>query len=160
MRDSHSHALDSSTPPDDVAAVLLLRKDGAALLQHRDDKPGLRHANIWVPPGGHCEPGETPLDCAYREFFEETTYRCDRLHFLTTVEDDPGHGWRPYRLNVYWAPYDGVQSVCCQEGQALEFVARQHAPALAIPDFLLPIWDRALAALSQTDVHCRRPDHG
>jgi hypothetical protein len=31
---------------DSVAAVLLLRADGAALLQHRDDRPGLRHANL------------------------------------------------------------------------------------------------------------------
>jgi hypothetical protein len=27
-----------------VAAVVLLRQDGAALFQLRDDKPGLRHA--------------------------------------------------------------------------------------------------------------------
>jgi 8-oxo-dGTP diphosphatase len=131
--------------------VVLLRGDGAALLQHRDDKPGLRHANLWVPPGGHCDPGESPLDCAHREFFEETTYRCDHLHHLTTVEDDPGHGWRPYRLHVFWAPYDGVQSYRCQEGQALEFVPRQQTARLAMPDFLPPIWDLAWTAFRR---HC------
>ena len=59
---------------DVVAAVFLIRPDGSVLLQHRDDKPGLRHANMWVPPGGHCEPGETPRECAQREFLEETCY--------------------------------------------------------------------------------------
>ena len=33
-----------------VAAVFLLRDDGAVLLQHRDDKPDISHPGQWVPP--------------------------------------------------------------------------------------------------------------
>jgi 8-oxo-dGTP pyrophosphatase MutT (NUDIX family) len=134
---------------DQVAAVYLLRGDGAALLQHRDDKPGLRHAAMWVPPGGHCDPGEAPLACARREMFEETNYRCDRLHYLTTLRDDPGHGWRPFCLHVFFACYDQVQTIECREGQGVEFIPRAEAKSLRCPDFVLPVWDRALAALAR-----------
>ena len=67
---------------DRVAAVILLRHDGAALLQHRDDKPGLRNAGMWVPPGGHAESDELMLDCARRELREETEYDASDLRFL------------------------------------------------------------------------------
>ena len=137
-----------------VAAVVLLRDDGAALLQLRDDKPGLRHAGTWVMPGGHCQPGE-PLEAgARRELCEETGYTCDTLHWLMSLEDDQPSGWPVYPLVMFWARYDGVQPLRCFEGQALRFIERQSAGAFAIPDYLLHIWDAAIAA-SREDVHGR-----
>jgi 8-oxo-dGTP pyrophosphatase MutT (NUDIX family) len=38
-----------------VCGVVLLREDGAALLQHRDDIPGIADPGLWVFPGGHRE---------------------------------------------------------------------------------------------------------
>jgi ADP-ribose pyrophosphatase YjhB (NUDIX family) len=42
------------------------RHQGKALL--------IRHLRlgVWLPPGGECEPGETPLEAATRELGEET----------------------------------------------------------------------------------------
>ncbi|HIA13642.1 MAG TPA: NUDIX domain-containing protein [Nitrospirales bacterium] len=128
-----------------VGAVVLLREDGAALLQHRDDKPGLRHASMWVPPGGHAEAGETIVNCARRELREETGYDQADLHWLTAFEDRE-EGWPPYRLTVFWAWYDGLQPVQCREGQALEFIERANAGMYPIPDYLLEVWDLALKA--------------
>jgi 8-oxo-dGTP pyrophosphatase MutT (NUDIX family) len=129
-----------------VAAVFLLRDDGAALLQHRDDKPGLTHAGEWVPPGGHCEPDE-PLDaCGRREFLEETGYKCATLIPLASYVDDHDDGRAPEHLTVFWDRYDGVQPVACYEGQAVEFVERHRASSYAIPHFILRLWDLALAA--------------
>ena len=129
-----------------VAAVVLLRDDGAALLQHRDDKEGLRRAGMWVPPGGHCEPSESIEACARREFYEETGYQCDRLNWLVSLEDDYDEGWPVYQLEVFWARYDGVQSVRCLEGQALQFVERHLAASHPIPPYLLGVWDLAILA--------------
>ena len=130
-----------------IGAVVLLRvPDGAALLQHRDDKPGLPHANMWVPPGGHCENGESWESCAAREFLEETGYRCHELRFLTEVDVDHVPDSPPFRLAVYWDVYDGRQTVVCREGQALEFIARSRARDLAVPEFLIDVWDLALNA--------------
>ena len=132
-----------------VAAVFVLRDDGAALLQHRDDKPGLRDAGKWVPPGGHQDTGETLEDTARRELREETAYTPSVLLRLTTVLDDrPSHS-PSYELTIFWTRYDGIQPVRCLEGQALEFIRREDAGRYDIPDFLLHAWDAALAQQSQ-----------
>ena len=130
-----------------MAGIVLLREpDGAALLQHRDDKPGLPHANLWVPPGGHCDDDEPWLSCAAREFLEETGYRCAHLRLLAEIDVDNVPFSPPLRLRVFWDVYDGRQGVVCREGQALEFVTRGAAPGLAIPSYLVDLWDRALEA--------------
>jgi 8-oxo-dGTP diphosphatase len=127
-----------------VGGVVLLRADGAVLLQHRDEKPGLPHAGLWVFPGGHCEPGEPLESCARREFLEETGYCCGDLHELDTFRDLIVEGFPPIQLTVFWSPYDGVQGVQCLEGQALAFIERSRADRHPMPDYLLGLWDLAL----------------
>ena len=134
---------------DRVGAVIVLRQDGAALLQHRDDKPGLRNAGMWVPPGGHAEVGESILDCARRELREETDYDAADLRFLLTF-DDTVEGWPAYRLTIFWCWYDGMQPVACHEGQRLAFIERSMAAIYPIPTHLLNAWDAALAAAGST----------
>ena len=129
----------------DVAAIFVLRSDGAALLQHRDDKPGLRNAGQWVPPGGHADPGESILECARRELREETEYDAPELFFLYCC-DDVNPGFPSYRANFFWCRYDGVQATVCREGQALAFVERSAASQYLIPALILPAWDAAIAA--------------
>jgi 8-oxo-dGTP diphosphatase len=41
------------------------------IMQLRDNKPGLRFANMWDFPGGGRENEETPVECAIREIQEE-----------------------------------------------------------------------------------------
>ncbi len=134
---------------DRVAAVILLRHDGAALLQHRDDKPGLRNAGMWVPPGGHAESDESMVDCARRELREETEYDASDLRFLLSFEDAV-EGWPAYWLEFFWCWYDGVQSLVCHEGQALIFIERSIAASYPIPGYLVNAWDAALAAAGVT----------
>lgn len=134
---------------DKVAAVLVLRHDGAALLQHRDDKAGLRHAGMWVPPGGHAESDEPMFDCARRELREETEYDTSDLRFLMSF-DDTVKGWPAYQLTIYWCWYDGVQSVACHEGQGLAFIKRSMAANYPIPPPIINVWDAALAAAGVT----------
>ena len=149
-----------------VAGVVLLREpDGAALLQHRDDKRGLPHANLWVPPGGHCEDDKAWESCAAREFLEETGYRCRNLRSLAEFNVDDVPFSQPMHLKVFWDVYDGDQAVTCREGQALEFMSRSRATLIAIPEYLVDLWDQALNAwracganTSDADVHHTRRD--
>lgn len=52
----------------------------------------MRHADRWDVPKGHCEPGETTLECALRETEEETGLSRAEIEiepdFLHTVEYD------------------------------------------------------------------------
>ena len=128
-----------------IAAVFLFRDDGAALLQLRDDKPGLRNAGMWVPPGGGLEEGESLVECAYREFFEETAYRCTELIWLASIEDLV-EGWPEYQLTIFWGFYDDQQHFRCQEGQDLKFVLRQKAERYQVPKNIIRFWDLALDA--------------
>jgi ADP-ribose pyrophosphatase YjhB (NUDIX family) len=138
-----------ASPTETVTAVVLLRNDGAALFQLRDDKPDLRHAGRWVIPGGHQEPGETLEASARRELREETAYDCGPLQWLSTLDDRHDPRYPAYRLVVFWGRYDGRQPVRCLEGQALRFIERAQAASYAIPAYLVGLWDGALAASAQ-----------
>ena len=126
--------------------MVLLREDGAALLQHRDNKPGINHPDTWVPPGGHREQDEALEACARREFLEETGYGLGELRYLTRFLDAHEGISEPVWVTVFWSAYDGVQQPVCREGQALTFVSRGRAADLKVPSYLIRVWDLALAA--------------
>jgi len=115
-----------------VCGVVLLRGDGAALLQLRDDKPGIQDPGIWVFPGGHVEPGETLAGGAARELFEETGYRCGGLEEVVRYQaEEIGYRGR-HAVAFFWSRFDGRQQIRCQEGQELRFVERRrrnHCPS-------------------------------
>ena len=127
-----------------VAGVVLLRDDGAALLQHRDNISTISDPGLWVFPGGHLKWGETPHDGAAREMEEETCYRCRNLRPLTRLAIEGG------TLLFFWENYDGQQHVACREGQALEFVDRRKVESLPKQSYLTDVFDRALAAQKRT----------
>jgi 8-oxo-dGTP pyrophosphatase MutT (NUDIX family) len=123
-----------------VVGVVLLRDDGAALLQHRDNILTISDPGLWVFPGGHLKWGETPRDGAGREMEEETCYQCHNLRPLTRLAIKEG------TLLFFWENYDGQQPVACREGQALEFVDRRKVESLPKQSYLTDVFDRALAA--------------
>ena len=133
-----------------VAAVVLLRSDGSVLLQLRDNKPGLNAAGLWVFPGGHCEAGETLEAGARREFEEETGYLCAELSSLTAFSHPSDDAQSIYELSIFLCLDDGVQPVRCYEGQTVEFVPREQASWIPMPDFLPGVWDLAIGRLRGT----------
>ena len=126
-----------------VGALFLLRDDLALLMQLRDDKPDLRHAGMWVPPGGHIEAGESVEQGTFREFLEETDYSCGKMNWLQMMEISHPE-WPTYLLGVFWAFYDGKQKTECREGQILKFIKREDANILMIPPFIFIIWDKLI----------------
>ena len=123
-----------------VVGVVLLRHDGAALLQHRDDIPTISDPGLWVFPGGHLEWGETPLEGAVREMEEETCYRCQNPRFLTSLPV------AEIELQFFWENYDARQRVECREGQALRFFHRAEVESLPRQPYLTDVFDLAVAA--------------
>lgn len=130
-----------------VAGVVLLRHDGAALLQLRDNKPAIQDPGIWVVPGGHIETGEAPKEGACREFLEETCYICADARLLTRFSSTAAGYPGDFELVFFWDRYDGVQKIECREGQALKFVHRLDAEKIPRRDYLTHVWDLALYAM-------------
>ncbi len=55
-----------------AAGVAFFSPEGRVLLLLRDEES--KHGGTWGLPAGGIEPGESPVQAARREFFEETDY--------------------------------------------------------------------------------------
>jgi 8-oxo-dGTP pyrophosphatase MutT (NUDIX family) len=126
--------------------VILVDPRGWILLQERDE-----HAPIdperWGLSGGHLEPGEEPLDGAYREVEEETGVGLapgTLEHFETLAVFHPAYG-SVDQVHVYVARVELTDAdIDCQEGRQIVFVEPERARrldltmtgVLAVPAFL------------------------
>jgi 8-oxo-dGTP pyrophosphatase MutT (NUDIX family) len=134
-----------------VTAVFLLKPEGSALLQLRDDRPDIRHPGQWSIPGGHVDPPESTTDAARRELWEELHYHVGDLHFISVRENDDGDGDR-YDLVLFWSPFDESQTIECLEGKELKWVALKEASLFLRPPLepvLIPAWKKAVAELKK-----------
>ena len=146
-----------STSRQQVSGVVLLRSDGAALLQLRDDIPTISDPGLWVFPGGHVEEGETLEEAARREVLEETCYRCGELsRFNTYNTKELGYGTDQH-IVFFWCRFDETQEIRCCEGQQLRFVSRAELKMLPSPSYNDQVWDLALAASGIKP--CRANEH-
>lgn len=66
-----------------MAALAVVVRGGRVLLVKRRNEPD---AGLWGFPGGHVDLGETAMDAAVRELFEETGVHARSLRYLTNVD--------------------------------------------------------------------------
>ena len=69
-----------------AAGVIARSPFGRVLMVRRTDDW------LWSWPGGHLKNGETAEQCAFREFFEECSYRLGRIKLFTRRVKDDGDG--------------------------------------------------------------------
>ena len=72
-----------SAPERRAFSVAVYPRHGGRVLLIRHNRLG-----VWLPPGGECEPGETPLEAAARELLEETGL-VGRFPPLSDIEGTP-----------------------------------------------------------------------
>lgn len=97
-----------------VTRVFLFDHDNFVLMR-RNKPDGLR----WLMPGGECEPGEPPEDCAVRETLEETGVTIDKadLH-LVLAKFDP-----IYKAMMYfYACYKWTGDFAIMENEKFDMV--------------------------------------
>lgn len=120
-----------------LISVVFLFHNKSILMQHRDNKRDIVNPNMWGPPGGHCDKGETPHACAIREVKEEANYLCSNLRFYRCI-------LTPYKneqslLCSFWDIYDKVQKIECFEGQSISFVSFSRLNKLNIAEHIRAI---------------------
>lgn len=103
------------------AGVVIVRKDGAVLMQHRDNKPGIFWPDYWCYPAGTVDEGEDYKTAALRELHEETGYTPLEVFKLVDEVYERSDGEKVNR-HIYWTIYDGKQEIKCNEGQEMKFV--------------------------------------
>lgn len=133
---------------EEVCAVILMKENGDSLLQLRDDIMGITDPNTWVFPGGHPEPGEDITVAAYREMEEETGYVCRNLELVGSENRDARDGENIKAVHAFMEYYDGMQETHCFEGQKMEFRSRDEAEGLAMPTYLIQLWDVAIERMN------------
>ncbi|CAK6439816.1 unnamed protein product [Pipistrellus nathusii] len=65
----------------DLAVAVVLQSSDQAVLLTRRTRTLRVSPNLWVPPGGHVEPGEALLDAGLRELWEESGLQLPRDQF-------------------------------------------------------------------------------
>ena len=71
-------------------AGILVKSHNKVLLCKRCSKCNL--PNVWSIPSGHVEKGETAIDGARREFFEETDIKVNNVRLLGMFRSRTGKG--------------------------------------------------------------------
>ena len=103
------------------AGIVVVRKDGAVLMQHRDNKPSIFYPDYWCYPAGTVVKGEDFKEAAIRELKEETDYTPKGVYPLVNEVYTRSDGQKVNR-HIFWTIYDCLQPIKCNEGAEMRFV--------------------------------------
>ncbi|MCB9228994.1 MAG: 8-oxo-dGTP diphosphatase [Deltaproteobacteria bacterium] len=103
------------------ATLIYLFRDDQVLLLRRNKKAGDTHQGKYVGLGGKLAPGESLLECAVREVYEESGFilepssLCFRGHLNCPGFDRKGRDWLVFVYSCH--QFSGNQTSVCQEGE-------------------------------------------
>ena len=81
----------------DIAAIIAVEK-GQFILEQQNRFP---NGNVIEIPSGHLKKGEKPMQCAFREFKEETGYEAKKMKPLLTFY--PQVGYTTHKVHCFVA---------------------------------------------------------
>jgi len=110
--------------------ALLISKNGRAILQVRDDKPGIANPGMHTIFGGLQEPGESTVECVLRELQEEVTlaFTEDDLELLGYFNKTEANGTKTL-CTVFCVRNVDAAQIDLQEGQGIAELSPQEALA-------------------------------
>ena len=118
-------------------ALILHATNGTLLIARRKD--GVHKAGFWEFPGGKCEDGETPADCAIRETREETGLEVAILEAWPSIAYE-----YPERMVILHPFLCQARAGNAQprESKQLAWVQPQQLDAYCFPEANAPILER------------------
>jgi 8-oxo-dGTP pyrophosphatase MutT (NUDIX family) len=118
---------------------------GAAFLLCRRASRLSSHAAQWALPGGRLDPGETPVDAALREMYEEVGIRLSDSDVLGLLDDYPTRSGYVITPVVIWGggrldPRPAPDEVVAVYRVGLHQLQREDSPRfIAIPESPRPV---------------------
>jgi 8-oxo-dGTP diphosphatase len=111
--------------------LIFLTRNSDVLMLHRHNPP---NQGLWNGVGGHLEPGETPLDGALREVYEETGYELTSAHFAGVLTWE-GHTETPGGLYIFTTEIaDGIEPHPLSGEEEGELVWKSREWVLSSPE--------------------------
>ncbi|WP_342598871.1 NUDIX domain-containing protein [Psychrobacillus sp. FSL H8-0483] len=114
-----------------VGCGIILEQENKILLQHRTDR------DVWGIPGGVMEPGETFLETAVRETFEETGLKVEQLQLFGLYSGEEGfaeyqNGDKVFSVQVIFhsSCFSGELLHRTEESYEHRFFSRNNLPHL------------------------------
>ncbi|SFU03753.1 NUDIX hydrolase [Sedimentitalea nanhaiensis] len=121
-------------PPPLLGAIAIVATKNHVLLARRANPPD---AGLWGFPGGHVELGETALDAAARELFEETGVSARPVEYLTNIDvllrDDRGTVIRQFLLAAVLCDFERGVPQAADDVQEAAWVSHQQVRAGTLP---------------------------
>ncbi len=137
----------ASLPYRPCAGVMLLNRDGQVFVGQRLDST----LEAWQMPQGGIDPGEDPLNAAYRELWEETGVVRDHVELVASAPDELTYDlpdeligkvwkgrWRGQRQRWFLFRFlgeDGDVNIATAEP---EFRAWRWADPVDLPELIVP----------------------
>ena len=104
-----------------LGASACIWKNGQVLLIKRGKPPG---KGLWSLPGGKIEIGETAVDAAQRELFEETQIRAKLLHAMGPFEIKQGDAIL-YSITCFAGLYVSGEALASSDAAELAWIYPQ-----------------------------------
>lgn len=101
-----------------VCDILVQHTDGTYLLTKRHPEKDVYPGYWEASAGGSALSGESPIDCAKRELFEETGIKADEFIFISHTRREMSHSMFYSYLVITDCPKD---SIVLQEGETTEY---------------------------------------
>ncbi len=124
------------------SGVFLINKDETIIFQRRDDDDKIANPNMLSVFGGRAFKGETPIDCAMRELYEETTLKVLENDLTKIIELSYPLKYNNWIHCTYYKCQNFIiDEFFLKEGQDIEILSRQkainHKNITKIPKFIL-----------------------
>lgn len=136
-----------SLPYRPCAGVMLVNRDGLVFVGQRLDTV----LEAWQMPQGGIDPGEDPLDAAWRELWEETGVARDHAELVATAPDELTYDlpddligkvwkgkWRGQRQRWFLFRFSGEDADVNIATAEPEFRAWRWAAPADLPDIIVP----------------------